>query len=327
MLKLSIIIPLFNVEEHLSRCLKSLSSQGLGEDEFEIILVDDGSTDSSGFLADTYADKHSNAVVFHQENAGQGKARNVGLDNAHGFYVTFVDADDYIRPDKFAFLVGKCLENNLDACEYQMEKQNPDGSFDRHLVQPFKDDLIYTGEQVLLGNVSIASVCTIMYRRGFLDEHGLRFNEQIKHEDVDFNLRMYPYAKRIMFSSVVGYVYTWNVNSTDRYTSYNHQRRLFISDLYVAQSFMQQAAMPHLSNAVKDLYQRYCNSIVVSQLYHLLFRRNSYSYKDYVEFIQLMKALGIYPIAGKTRSQRTSCLVPFFNQTWLCDFWMLLYKI
>lgn len=93
----SIIIPVYNVENVLERCIESVLSQTVGD--FELLLVDDGSTDSSGMICDEFADQDNRIKVFHKQNGGVSSARNVGLDHASGEYVVFVDSDDYIEED------------------------------------------------------------------------------------------------------------------------------------------------------------------------------------------------------------------------------------
>ena len=104
----SIIVPVYNAEKFLRRCIDSILAQTYTD--FELLLIDDGSKDSSGSICDKYAAKDERIRVFHKENGGVSSARNLGLDHAQGEWVTFVDADDYIEEN---FL--KSFEGNLDA--------------------------------------------------------------------------------------------------------------------------------------------------------------------------------------------------------------------
>ena len=97
--KISVIVPVYNVEKYLRRCVDSILTQTFTD--FEVLLIDDGSTDGSGKICDEYAKKDKRVRVFHKENGGVSSARNLGLDNVRGRYVTFVDADDKISPDYF----------------------------------------------------------------------------------------------------------------------------------------------------------------------------------------------------------------------------------
>ncbi len=106
--KISVIIPVYNVEKYLDRCLTSLINQTFTD--FEVLLVDDGSTDGSGVICDAWAEKDSRFRVFHQENAGQAVARNRMLDVADGEYIAFLDSDDYIHPQMYEILMKNVAE-------------------------------------------------------------------------------------------------------------------------------------------------------------------------------------------------------------------------
>lgn len=101
--KVSVIVPVYKVERYLQECLDSISNQTF--QDYELILVDDGSPDSCGKMCDEYAHKHGNTKVIHQENAGLSEARNQGVKIAEGEYVTFIDSDDYVAPDYLEYLV------------------------------------------------------------------------------------------------------------------------------------------------------------------------------------------------------------------------------
>lgn len=108
MVKFSIIVPVYNVEKYLNNCIESLLNQKF--DNFEIILVNDGSTDKSGLMCDNYASTNKNISVIHKDNGGLSDARNIGIANAKGEYIIFVDSDDFIEPEslkKFNELIEK----------------------------------------------------------------------------------------------------------------------------------------------------------------------------------------------------------------------------
>ena len=116
MAKVSIIVPTYNVENYLVECLESIVNQTLKD--IEIICIDDGSTDNSGKILDEYAQKDSRIKVIHKENAGYGKAMNLGLDNATGEYIGFVDSDDFVGEDTYKTSIDK---------QHQPRAQNPGG--------------------------------------------------------------------------------------------------------------------------------------------------------------------------------------------------------
>ena len=112
---ISIIIPVYNVEKYLSKCIESVIHQTYKE--LEIILVDDGSKDNSGKICDSYAEKDDRIIVVHQSNMGLSAARNKGLDNARGSFIGFVDSDDYVEPTMYEDMLHFALENDCDIVE------------------------------------------------------------------------------------------------------------------------------------------------------------------------------------------------------------------
>ena len=109
---ISIIVPVYNSENYLIQCLDSLVNQSFND--FELIVVDDGSTDSSGTIIDEYAKQHSNFIAFHKKNEGQVSAYLYGIEQSKGDYIGFVDADDYIKPNMFQKMYILAIENNAD---------------------------------------------------------------------------------------------------------------------------------------------------------------------------------------------------------------------
>ena len=110
MILVSIIVPVYNVEKYLERCIDSLVNQTLKD--IEIILVDDGSTDDSGNICDKYAKKDKRIKVIHKENGGLSDARNIGLSIANGRYLQFVDSDDFIHKQMIEILYNTIINNN-----------------------------------------------------------------------------------------------------------------------------------------------------------------------------------------------------------------------
>ena len=112
MLKISVVIPIYNCETYLERCLKSVLSQSY--DDYEVILVDDGSVDGSGLICDQYGQYHENVKVIHQENHGVSVARNQGVKSSTGQYISFVDADDWIPQNSLAVMASCASSRNAD---------------------------------------------------------------------------------------------------------------------------------------------------------------------------------------------------------------------
>lgn len=129
--KISVIVPVYNVEKYLHRCIDSILTQTFTD--FEVLLIDDGSKDSSGDICDEYAKKDSRVKVIHKVNGGVSSARNVGLNNAKGEWITFIDADDYIASDFFSvidnndcdFIIGQSQHFNSSGKYWYSERLSP----------------------------------------------------------------------------------------------------------------------------------------------------------------------------------------------------------
>ena len=121
MIKLSIIIPIYGVEQYLRKCVESLLAQDIPSSEYEIILVDDASPDACPQICDEYAAAHKNIRVVHRENGGLSAARNSGIEIAQGKYIMFVDSDDYIEPNVLGGLLSQVERDNLDVLRYRLQ--------------------------------------------------------------------------------------------------------------------------------------------------------------------------------------------------------------
>ena len=141
--KISIIVPVYNVEKYLERCINSLVHQTMKE--IQIILVDDGSTDKSPSICDDYAKKDKRILVIHKENEGQGIARNYGLARASGEYVCFLDSDDYYELDTCEKLYEILKETNADMCCFGYQINDKEGNLVR---RPLIKEKIYQGEEI-----------------------------------------------------------------------------------------------------------------------------------------------------------------------------------
>jgi len=184
---LSVIIPVYNVEVYLPECIDSVISQsGLS---LEIILIDDGSTDRSGDIADRYARKDSRIRVIHQENRGVSAARNAGLDISQGEYIAFVDSDDWIKKNSLCNLYQEAVRFQADVVLGKMEFGHTDGNMDYYKPVPEEMKYIaYTGKEAFIKMMKTGSyrpmACNYIYRSAFLEEIQALFRIGVTiHED------------------------------------------------------------------------------------------------------------------------------------------------
>lgn len=195
---------MFNVGKYLSQCIESLQNQTYGN--IEVILVDDGSPDDSGKIADQYAEKDSRIKVIHKQNAGVSAARNTGLVAATGDYICFSDGDDYVMPNYVELLLKLCVDNDAEI-SYTVDMYT---TFHKELVAHPKTIVISAEdatENILCYKVPIG-VYSKMFKRSFLDEYNLRFLEDVYiGEGFNFNTACFQRANKIVKSTERIYFY------------------------------------------------------------------------------------------------------------------------
>ncbi len=188
---ISVIVPVYNAEKYLRRCIDSILAQTYSD--FELLLIDDGSKDSSGEICDEYAQKDTRVRVFHKENGGVSSARNLGLDNARGEWVTFVDSDDYVHHE---FLSSLSVKHGVDLIVGSFQIVGSDEEWDGIL-----DEALYD-KASLRDNIVKLSLLTNflvpwgkLFRRDIIGKNNITFDENI-HSGED-TLFVYNYLKYI----------------------------------------------------------------------------------------------------------------------------------
>lgn len=215
--KVSVIVPIYNVEQYLEECVNSLINQSLKN--IEIILVDDGSPDNSGMIADRFAKKDARIKVIHQSNGGLGPARNSGMDAATGEYVGFVDSDDWVKPDMYAKLYNTASTQMADVI-VSGHCNMVNGIAVEKKIHPLAGRTLSRSDEILRVRNKLyghspeeteieafpMSVCMSLYKKSMLVKHHLRF-KKILSEDTIFNLSAYRYANVITFTEFTDYCY------------------------------------------------------------------------------------------------------------------------
>ncbi len=207
MKKISVIIPAFNVEDFIIDCLVSLENQTYKD--FEVVVIDDGSTDKTFELVSDYAKEHNNVIVVHQENGGVCAARNKGLEVATGEYITFVDADDYLLPESLQFLYEDLVLNDADisvgAVNKDSETNIGDGSCE---VLQYKQGI----EHYLKDDPLLYGCYSKLIKKSFLGDTRFVVGRKI-HEDGYFVFCLMIKEPKIVIRHKCAYVYRYNPNS------------------------------------------------------------------------------------------------------------------
>lgn len=205
-LKISVIIPAYNVAPWLPRCIESIQAQTYSH--LEILLIDDGSTDGSGNIIDEYAQKDTRIVAVHQENAGLVAAREKGISLATGTYVSFVDGDDMIEPDFLERLLANALKYNADISHCGMKYCFYDGRVKLHYGtgEIVEYDNLAGVRELLRGSKIEPSLCNKLYRRELLPDSCLD-PSVMNNEDLLRNFVLFSRANKTVFEDFCGYQY------------------------------------------------------------------------------------------------------------------------
>lgn len=215
--QLSIIVPVYNVEKYIYKCIDSLYHQGLSDDCFEIIIVNDGTLDTSMKIVSSFVDQHSNIKIINQENQGLSVARNNGLAQAEGDYILFVDSDDFIVDNSLGIILQNALNSSADMLiadyfrltdeEIERFTPNPNTSICKQSVM--------NGREAFM-NFFIPSECYIwrtLYRHSFLEKEHLFFIPNMYFEDIPFTTECYLKVEKAVLFPLPFYVYRQHNNS------------------------------------------------------------------------------------------------------------------
>lgn len=229
----SVIVPIYNSEKYLKRCVDSILSQTFSD--FELLLVDDGSTDGSGSICDEYSVKDSRVRVFHKENGGVSSARNLGLDNARGEWITFVDSDDYLEE---SFLAELSVFEDVDFVISGGRFINKGRNYAPQSISKMKveDDLPFMDEQLM--QIYLRTPWAKLYKHSIILQNNLRFDSCLYiGEDTEFNLRYMQSVECVGFSSEALYCYNDDEKQPYKYVmnpeSYQRNISLLLEDLDV----------------------------------------------------------------------------------------------
>lgn len=220
---ISVVVPVYNTEKFIERCVESLLNQSASG--VDIVLVDDGSPDSSPEICDRYAAEHECVQVLHKQNAGQGLARNDGIKIARGKFIAFLDSDDYYDSDACKKLIQVMEDSGADICSYGYQIDDKDGILvrrpevrDREYVgNEVRDEFIlhFFGDSPLDDNLRGVSSCMSVFKKDIIEEYDISFPSErvVASEDTAFCLEYCKYAQKAVTISDSLYHYIQNESS------------------------------------------------------------------------------------------------------------------
>ncbi|TAI48594.1 glycosyltransferase [Flagellimonas allohymeniacidonis] len=314
---LSIILPIYNSEKYLKRCLQSLQKQGFSAEQYEIIMVNDGSTDGSGELIETFAQSHQNVIAKHQANQGVGAARNAGLDMARGKYIYFIDPDDYLAEDSLFFLTNICDSQNLEILEFDfveteqldLSKTNFPDISEMGIIQ---DGISHLGQRQFK-----SYVWSYIFDADFLKKSGIRFIEGKWMEDAIFCAEILMKSKAVSRIPLRAYRYVQVSGSAMHNREEGHNIKIMNDLLNAADRFS--FLIDELQNEGKTLA---ANKLIVRQQsfsFFLLVRalRSKLPLKSIYSYMEKLTAARAFPltsfISDSYNKWSYRILVFFFN--------------
>ena len=213
--KISIIVAAYNVEKYIDRCLKSITTQNISNNDYEIIIVNDGSTDNTLQLINEWEIKCQNIKVFTQKNKGQSAARNLALKQAQGKYIFYVDSDDYVESNCLANILENL--NEIDILRFNYFESE---------VQSFRGEYneVHNGIEAFLNCSGIWAPWMQIFRKEFLLSNDFYFVEGMTSEDAELIPRVYLKANSVVVIPDKIYHYVYNPVSTTKQKKYNFER-------------------------------------------------------------------------------------------------------
>ena len=206
---LSVIVPVYNVEEYLPTCIESILNQTFKD--FEVILVDDGSTDESGQICDEYAKKDERVKVIHKENGGLSDARNVGLLSSKGKYIAFVDGDDFIIETAFEKLMRKITIYDAEIVVGNEVRYISDSKKIKPKKRHLSTELVYTGIEFMKlcmeQGAMYLGVPYNIYKRSLIIDNNLFFKKGILHEDLLWTPLVFLKANKVVYEDIDFYMH------------------------------------------------------------------------------------------------------------------------
>lgn len=289
MLKLSVIIALYNNRIYIKDCIDSIYRQSLSDDEFEVIVVDDGSTDGGGDWVESYYSSRTNLrVIRHEVNKGVGEARNTGTRNAKGDYLHFIDADDFILTGSYQYLIDHILPLDSDVIYTSFVKDGRAGDYFENT------DVSYIGsiKDYLHANSISVVVWRKIFRRTFIEQHNLSWIPVTYNEDTYFTWNALRYEGSLTVWQAKIYSYRTNENSIVHTRDVVHVKKT-VDDMLKVNMLLKSFA---------DYYED-CRPVLQSfaSRYLILFNRilcTPYSYKEIKEIFAHCAEIGTTHIIG-----------------------------
>ena len=296
---LSIIVPGQNVEAYIGKCLDSLLNQDINSSDYEIIVVNDGSTDGTQKIMEGYASSHSNVILINQQNKGLSGARNSGVKVARGRYVMYIDSDDYIEKNVLGGLLAQVERDRLDVLRYNYRNVDED----YNVIVPKRNNKLYVdyssgvtdGFSFLTHRLGYACYAWQFLMKVEIAKNVL-FKEGIYFEDTDWAPRMLNEAKRVASTDVVVYNYMKRTNSITNAVDESKKRKVIEDKMSLIEGLQLQSLDKSDKSWYEGMIAHTVLSIIGGVAIHYYDERNAY--------ISRFKRMGVFPLSLNRSSLR-----------------------
>ena len=280
MTKVSVIVPVYNVEQYIDKCLKSLVDQDF--EDYEVIVVNDGSPDNSQKIVDEYTKKYPKIIKSYiKKNGGVSSARNYGITKAKGEYITFVDSDDYVAKEYLDELYNTAVNEKSDIVVCNMYAQTGEKT------EVMTGLLKYSNDDIKNAMISIPAVWNKLFKRSLFIENNVSFPEKLLAEDLAVVTRILCNVNKISYIEKPLYYYLIRTNSLSHQTKFNPKSADIIKSLDIIRKYFKE----------KQCYKKFKNELEYIHIVHMLhsYMVNIHKFNECFEknkeVVKLMKKL------------------------------------
>lgn len=297
-MKISIIIPVYNVERYLEKCLDSVINGIENKSNIEVLLIDDGSTDNSRNIVDKYSNEYSYVKAYHKENGGLSDARNYGLLIAEGDYIIFIDSDDEVNSELFKSVIKKIENSNCEILLWDAVLIDENGKiissdFNNYFVhKELKCNTIYSGIEFIDLQLQaqkdfVTTVWLGAYKKSFLYDNQLLFEKGLLHEDEMWSIKVFINAEKIEYIGEKIYLYRQRNNSIMNKKNRDYNKNLK-DIIYIYSTLYSYINWKIYNKKIKNEI----NSNISRRYLHAIGKFDGYKYKEElkkINYIQLIK--------------------------------------
>ena len=279
-MKISIIMPVYNKEKYLYKSIRSILSQTY--ENFELIIINDGSTDNSSCICHKFKQEDSRIKIINIENNGVSNARNIGIKNANGQYIQFIDADDYIDKYMLEDLVNLLQKYSTDIIITEIKKIDLKSNESKEILLPFSglksiDDMMYNFAEVQKETGIYGCVSNKFIRKSIIDEHNLKFDKKLwLAEDLDFYLGLYKYITSVYFCNKAYYYYVQEAENSSTTSDKKHDY------LQQAEIIIKEKEMLDYKKALNKNNLEIVNSVITNFIMSYIHQQFNYKYHQFI---------------------------------------------